>query len=83
MVARAAESIPGLNPRELFGARDSAAVTREAAALDDDASAANVTATPTIFVGKTGTSAKQVPLASPTNEATLVQAIKAALASPR
>jgi protein-disulfide isomerase len=83
MVARAAESIPGLNPRQLFAAQDSAAVTREAAALDGDATAANVTATPTLFVGKSGTSGKQVPLASPTDEATLVQAIEAALASPR
>ena len=80
MVAKAAESIPGLNPRQLFAAQDSAAVAQEAAALDDDASAANVTGTPTLFVGKSGTSRKQVPLASPTDEATLVQAIKAALA---
>ena len=80
MVAKAAESIPGLNPRQLFAAQDSARVAQEAAALDDDASAANVTGTPTLFVGKSGTNGKQVPLASPTDEATLVQAIDAALA---
>jgi protein-disulfide isomerase len=80
MVAKAAESIPGLNPRQLFAAQDSARVAQEAAALDDDASAANVTGTPTLFVGKSGTNGNQVPLASPTDEATLVQAIDAALA---
>jgi protein-disulfide isomerase len=80
MVARAAESIPGLNPQKVFSARDSAAVKQQAAAFDQEANAAGVTGTPTLFVGKSGTSGKQVPLASPTDERALVQAIEAALA---
>jgi hypothetical protein len=40
-----------------------------------------VTATPTLFVGKTGTKGKLVNLASAVDEASLVQAITAALSS--
>jgi 2-hydroxychromene-2-carboxylate isomerase len=80
IVAKAAESIPGLNPRNLRVARDSAAVKQEAAAFDQEADTANVTGTPTLFVGKSGATAKRVALTSPTEERTLVQAIEAALA---
>jgi hypothetical protein len=61
MVAKAAESIPGLDPRQVFATRDSAAMRRQATAFDDEAAAANVTGTPTLFVGKSGASLKQSP----------------------
>jgi protein-disulfide isomerase len=80
-VAQAAESIPGLNPRQLFAARDAGAVKRGAATFDNEATAEGVTATPTLFVGRSGTKGKQVRLASPADERTLIQAIEAVLAS--
>jgi protein-disulfide isomerase len=80
MVARAAESIPGVNPRRLFTERTSPAVKREAAAIDQEGSAADVNATPTLFVGRSGTTPTVVPLRSPTDAGTLVAALNAALA---
>jgi hypothetical protein len=38
-----------------------------------------VTGTPTLFVGKSGTKGKQVPISSPTDEASVVTAIQSAL----
>jgi protein-disulfide isomerase len=81
MVARAAESIPGLNPRRLLADRNSAAVKDAAAVFDRQANAQNVTGTPTLFVGASGAKGEQVPLTSPTDEQTLVQSIDTALAS--
>jgi protein-disulfide isomerase len=77
MVAGAARSVPGLNPRELFAMRHGNAVAQQAGTIDRQANAAGVIATPTLFVGKTGGSLKQVRLASPTDAATLVRAIQA------
>ncbi len=77
MVAGAARSVPGLNPRELFAMRNANAVAQQASTIDRQANAAGVIATPTLFVGKTGGSLKQVRLTSPTDAATLVRAIPA------
>jgi protein-disulfide isomerase len=82
MVADAARSIPGLNPRELFATRNSAAVKAQAAAFDRDAAADGVTGTPTLFVAAPGMPRHEVSLASPTDEHSLVAAIEAALRSP-
>jgi protein-disulfide isomerase len=82
MVADAARSIPGLNPRKLFATRDAAAVKAQAAAFDREAAADGVTGTPTLFVAAPGTPRHEVSLASPTDEQSLVTAIEAALRSP-
>jgi protein-disulfide isomerase len=80
-VARAAESIPGLDPLELFSELEAPAVKQQAATMDQEATADGVKATPTLFVGRSGTAGKQVALASSTDERTLVRAIDAASAS--
>jgi protein-disulfide isomerase len=74
MVAAAAKSIPGLNPKQLFSTRSSAAVTQQGNATDNEATAHNVISTPTILVN-----GKQVQLSSPTDTAALVRAIRNAL----
>jgi protein-disulfide isomerase len=79
MVTNAATSIPGLNPRTLLTERYSAAVKDQASSVDAAATSANVTGTPTLFVGRTGSQGTQVPLQGPTDEASLDQAIRAAL----
>jgi protein-disulfide isomerase len=76
MIANAAKSIPGLNPRALFDARNSSAVQAKAAAIDKEGTADKVQQTPTLFVG-----GKQVALKSPTDGASLTKALDAALAS--
>lgn len=81
MVARAAESVPGLNPKQLFAQRDSGSVQATAAKIDAQARSDKVSATPTIYVGKSGTHGTIVPLKSPTDQATLFAAIDAALTS--
>lgn len=81
MIALAAKSIPGLNPRQLFAVRHAASVEGEASSFDHEATADKVTGTPTLFVGKSGRRGKRVPLANPTDERSLVKAIQAALAS--
>jgi protein-disulfide isomerase len=81
MVAQAAESIPGLNPRLVYTARNSAAVKKQAGDYDALQSADQVNQTPTLFVGKSGTKGKVVNITSPTDEASVVKAIKAALPS--
>ena len=79
IVAKAAESVPGLNPKLVFSARNANAVKQQAAAIDLKASADSVSATPTLLVGKSGTAPRPVALKSPTDQATLTRAIDAAL----
>jgi protein-disulfide isomerase len=81
MVAQAAKSIPGLNPRLLFAQRSSKPVQAEAAKADKDAQADAVKGTPTLLIGRSGTHGSEVSLASPTDEQAVVDAIKSALAS--
>jgi protein-disulfide isomerase len=79
MVAAAAKSIPGLNPRRLFAERNGAGVKTQASKFDQEAKTAGVSGTPTLLVGRGAAGAKRVSLTSPTDEHTLVQAIQAAL----
>jgi len=81
MVYKAAASIPGLMVKKLFDQRSSASVKSAANAVDASASANGVNATPTVFVGKTGTGLKEVTLRSNTDEASVAKAIDSALAS--
>jgi protein-disulfide isomerase len=79
MVTQAALSVPGLNPRQLVDERNSSSVKQLGAAFDDDARSANVNATPTLFVARSGGPARRVPLQSPTDSASVEQAIQTAL----
>ncbi|HZC31423.1 MAG TPA: hypothetical protein VE261_07885, partial [Gaiellaceae bacterium] len=81
MVANAAESIPGINPRLVYTQRSTSSVSKQASNYDAQGNVDKVSQTPTLFVGKSGTKGKVVNIQSPTDEATLVTAIKAALAS--
>jgi protein-disulfide isomerase len=81
MVASAAESVPGLDPKQVFAARTSSAVAAQAAQIDKQGTAAKVHETPTLFVGTGGALGNQVALKSPTDAATLTHALDAALAS--
>jgi protein-disulfide isomerase len=78
LVTSAAASIPGLRVPELLSDRDSAPVKAAAKTVDAQVQADGVSATPTIFVGKSGTHGTEVKLSSPTDAQTLVSAINAA-----
>jgi protein-disulfide isomerase len=80
MVTSAAASIPGLRVHTLLAERNSASVKAEAQNVTDSVAADGVNGTPTLFVGKTGTHGTEVTLNAPTDEGTLVQALRAALA---
>ncbi len=80
MVASAAASIPALDVAKLLSDRSASSVATTAAGFDTAAQRDKVSSTPTIFVGRTGTKPKLVPLQSSTDEQTLVQAIDTALA---
>lgn len=54
LLKSAAASIPGLDVTKLFADRDSSTVADEERALDADEAADKVDATPTIFIGRTG-----------------------------
>jgi protein-disulfide isomerase len=81
IVARAAASIPGLDVQRLLSDRTSSKVKAEVNTIGGQAQADQVNATPTLFVGKTGSHGTQVVLTSPSDKATLAQAIEAALGS--
>jgi protein-disulfide isomerase len=78
MVAAVAKSIPGLQVHTLLKARTSATVKAAQKQVDDLATTDKVTGTPTLYVGKTGTTGANVNLASATDERTLVAAINSA-----
>jgi len=81
MVASAAGSIPGLQVAKLLADSKSSEVAKTASGFDTLAAKDKVTSTPTVLVGRTGSTAKVVPLESPTDKATLVASLDAALAS--
>jgi protein-disulfide isomerase len=81
MVAQIAASVPGLNVPQLFADRASAKAKRIAGDVDALAKSDNVQGTPTILVGKNGTTPKDVT--APGNAPTLAEvtaAIDGALA---
>jgi len=79
MVVQAASSIPGLKVPQLLVQRKSASVKAAASNVAAQAQADQVQGTPTVFVGKTGSKPTQVALTSGSDQATLVQALNAAL----
>ncbi len=60
MVAQAAASIDGLDVKKLWSERSSSAVAKEASDVAAFAQSRNVSGTPTVFVGKNGTTPKIV-----------------------
>jgi protein-disulfide isomerase len=81
MIADASRSIPGLNPRELFNVRNSSIVKADAADIDAEGKTNKVNQTPTLYIGTGGKLGSQVSLTSPTDKASLTNALDAALAS--
>lgn len=77
-VTSTAASIPGLDVPKLLSDRNSSSVADRAAQFDSEATTAGVDSTPTILVGKTGSTPKTVDLASPTDTQAVATAIAAA-----
>jgi protein-disulfide isomerase len=75
MIAAIAKSVPGLQVHTLLNERSSSAVKAAQKQVDDAATARQVTGTPTIFVGKTGTPGSRVNMSSATDKAAVVAAI--------
>jgi protein-disulfide isomerase len=80
MVTSAAASIPGLNVTKLLADRNSSAVSKTASSFDADAVKDKVSSTPTILVGRNGTTPKAVTMQSSTDKASVVAALDTALA---
>lgn len=78
IIQAAAASIPGLDVPRLLDERGSAAMEARARAMDELATAFNVRATPTIFVGKSGERPRRVELSSPSDVRSIARAIDAA-----
>jgi protein-disulfide isomerase len=78
MVAAIAKSVPGLQVHTLLNERSSSAVKAAQKQVDSAATDRQVTGTPTLFVGKTGTPGSRVNLASATDKAAVVAAINRA-----
>jgi protein-disulfide isomerase len=81
MVGQAVSSIPGVRVPDALGLAATGAVKSQAKGFDNAAVTDKVTGTPTLFVGKSGTKGRQVPLTGPTDEKSLVTALDAALNS--
>jgi protein-disulfide isomerase len=81
IIGQAAASVPGMDVARLLSDRNAGATKSAAKEFDAQQAADQVTGTPTLFVGKSGTKGKQVPLQSSTDEASLVTAIDNALPS--
>jgi protein-disulfide isomerase len=77
-VERAAASIPGLDVPRLLSDREAAGVSSLSKTYDRLATDAGVHRTPTIAVGKTGGTLREVAMSSPTDAASIVAAINAA-----
>ena len=79
MIDNAAASIPGVQVPMLLSSAKSGAIQVKADAAEAQAKADNVSSTPTLLVGHTGTTPHEVALNSPTDSATLTAAIRGAL----
>jgi protein-disulfide isomerase len=79
VIKAAAADIPGVNVTQLLADRGSASVSNQAQQFDSEATADAVSSTPTILVGKSGTTPKPVTLSSLTDPTAVANAIAAAL----
>jgi protein-disulfide isomerase len=75
MVGQAVSSIPGVRVHDALNLQSAGSVAKLASGFDAAAVIHKVSGTPTLFVGKSGTKGKQVPLQSPTDEQALVTAL--------
>jgi protein-disulfide isomerase len=75
MVGQAVSSIPGIQVHQVLNLQSSSSVAKQASTFDKQQATDQVSGTPTLFVGKSGTKGKQVPLQSPTDEQALVTAL--------
>jgi protein-disulfide isomerase len=75
MVGQAVSSIPGIRVHQVLTLQSASSVSKQASTFDKQQADDKVSGTPTLFVGKSGTKGKQVPLQSPTDEQALVTAI--------
>jgi hypothetical protein len=81
MVGQAVSSIPGVRVHDALNLQSAGSVAKLASAFDAAAVVNKVSGTPTLFVGKSGTNGKQVPLTGPTDAKSLVTALDTALNS--
>ena len=79
MIAAAAASVPGLRVPELLNDRNSSAIADQTTAFDAQAKQDRVSETPTILVGRSGGTLRQVQLSSPQDLNSVTNAIDAAL----
>ncbi len=79
MVRRAATSVPGIDVSRLLVDRNTQTVDSRAASFDSQMQADQVRVTPTILVGKTGSTPKPVVYSSPSDVAAVTAAVDAAL----
>jgi protein-disulfide isomerase len=78
LVGQAVSSIPGIQVHQVLNLQSSSSVAKLASTFDKQQATDQVSGTPTLFVGKSGTKGKQVPLQSPTDEQALVTALDSA-----
>ena len=79
MVGKAAASVAGLKVQQLLADRNSSTVKKQASNVAAQAQADQVSGTPTVLVGKSGSKLVYVPLQNGGDEATLVKALNNAL----
>jgi protein-disulfide isomerase len=79
MVGKAAASVGGLKVQQLLSDRNSSTVKKQASNVAAEAQADQVSGTPTVLVGKSGSKLVYVPLQNGGDEATLVKALNNAL----
>lgn len=79
MITAGAASIPGVDVPQLLADQNSTATRESAAAFDNLSTKDAVRATPTILVGKSGGSFRQVSLASPSDAQSVAAALNTAL----
>jgi len=79
MVGKAAASVAGLKVQQLLNDQSSSTVKKQASNVAAQAQADQVSGTPTVLVGKSGSKLVYVPLQNGSDEATLVKALNNAL----
>ncbi len=80
MITAATVSIPGLRLPQLLVDAKSSQVSDTEKAIDDEAKAAGINSTPTILVGKTGSTPVRVQMSSPVDYQAVAAAIDGATA---
>jgi protein-disulfide isomerase len=79
MIASIAASVPGLHVHTIFNTRDSSSVKAAQKRVDSLADTDKIDSTPTVYIGKTGTTGTKVNMTSATDKAAVVAAIEQTL----